>query len=103
MPQRQATQQQGQEFSNVAHGRTRRSKASEAQGGAAEEGEHEQLQHGETGEEQHPMTPSQRGKKGISHGMSPHDRGVRGAQARWGKAHGEQQKGETEPEPHHGG
>ena len=40
------------------------------------------------GEEEHqPMSPSERGKKGISHGMSPHDRGVKGAQARWAKAH----------------
>jgi hypothetical protein len=53
-------------------------------------------------EEHQPMTPSQRGKKGISHGMSPHERGVRGAQARWGKAYGEELK-ETEPEPRHGG
>lgn len=36
-------------------------------------------------EEHKPLSPSERGKKGISHGMSAHDRGVKGAEARWGK------------------
>ena len=35
--------------------------------------------------EHHPLSPQERGRKGISHGMSPHDRGVLGAQARWSK------------------
>lgn len=43
------------------------------------------------GEEPHRMSPSERGKKGISHGMSAHDRGVKGAEARWGKVHQETQ------------
>ena len=44
-------------------------------------------QHSQSTSEHVPMSPSERGKKGISHGMSPHDRGVLGAQARWAKVH----------------
>jgi len=54
-------------------------------------------------EEHHVMTPSERGKKGISHGMSPHDRGVLGAQARWAKAHAAQEAHKDVPEKGKGG
>lgn len=55
---------------------------SEASGGQAEP-------------EQHPLSPQERGRKGISHGMSPHDRGVLGAQARWSKVRAEHQEKEV--------
>ena len=54
-------------------------------------------------EEHHVMTPSERGKKGISHGMSPHDRGVLGAQARWAKAHSGQEAQKDVPKKGKGG
>jgi hypothetical protein len=57
----------------------------------------------ETEEEHHVMTPSERGKKGISHGMSPHDRGVLGAQARWAKVHAAQESQKEVPEKGKGG
>jgi hypothetical protein len=46
------------------------------------------------------IDPSQRVKKDLSHGMSAHDRGVLGAQARWAKAHGQigAEAGEPGPE-----
>ena len=37
----------------------------------------------------HTHSPQERRRKGISHGMSPHDRGVLGAQARWSKVRAE--------------
>ena len=40
-----------------------------------------------------PVSPSAKGKKAAPQGMSPHDRGVLGAQARWAKAHAQAGEG----------
>lgn len=50
------------------------------------------------GQGHEPMSPQEKGKKGMLHGMSPHDRGVRGAQARWGKKQPQQGEGAEEYE-----
>jgi hypothetical protein len=56
-----------------------------------------------TEQEHHTLTPSERGQKGIPHGMSPHDRGVLGAQARWAKVHASQEAQREMPEKGKGG
>jgi hypothetical protein len=72
----------------MTHGMTpqeRGRKGAEARWGKTHEGEPEESQGiGRTGQEEHQrVSPSHRGRKPITRGMSPHDRGVRGAQARW--------------------
>ena len=51
---------------------------------------------------QSPTSPSRRTKKAPSRGMSPHDRGVLGAQARWAKAHPKEAGSHAEPETQRG-
>lgn len=65
-------------------------KAHPEEGQVPEEEEHH------SGGRNEPMSSQEKGKKGTSHGMSPHDRGVLGAQARWGKAHAREEGGGAE-------
>lgn len=99
-PHRMTPQEKG--HLGMTHGMTpqeRGRRGAEARWGKTHEGGSEEVKGVEPGQEEHqPMSPSQRGKKGISHGMSPHDRGVLGAQARWAKAHPE---GSTSPAEQH--
>lgn len=100
-PHRSAPQEKG--HLGMAHGMSaqeRGRKGAEARWGKTHEGDPEEgYGNGRTGHGEIQRIPSsQRTGKLVTRGMSPHDRGVRGARARWSKAH---QVGSTSPAEQH--